>query len=91
MSPLLLVLFACRPEPPPAGNGSTWNDLGNIQVATSADGFSWSSLETIRDEEGASNPTVALGPDGVWWLYWNEVDEDCVEDWRTADPPEDPS
>ena len=64
-------------------------DLGNFQVATSSDGLTWDfSDTTIRDQEGASNPTVAMDPEGTWWLYWNEVDEACLAEWLTAAPPE---
>jgi len=64
-------------------------DLGNFQVATSTDGLTWEVPDhTIRDQDGASNPTVAVGPNGVWWLYWNEVDDACLEEWLTAAPPE---
>jgi hypothetical protein len=28
------------------------------------------------------NPSLAVAPDGHWWLYYNRVDEDCLADLR---------
>jgi hypothetical protein len=63
--------------------------MGHFQVTASSDGRNWSdSPKTLRQVEDGFNPTVNIDPDGVWWLYWNENDADCVQEWAEAKPPE---
>jgi len=63
-------------------------EQGNFQLATSADGRTWDAPgHVMRQADGGKNLSLAIDPDGVWWLYWNETDWDCVAAWEDG-PPE---
>ena len=53
-------------------------DFGNFEVARSKDGRVWESGATMIRTQTGFNLSVARGPDGVWWLYYNETDPDCM-------------
>lgn len=49
-----------------------------LRVATSADGRAWADRGVVSQELGeVSNPSIAVDPDGRWWLYYNQRDPDC--------------
>jgi len=53
---------------------------GTFRVSRSDDGETWEIDGALmrRVEEGF-NVTADVGPDGVWWMYFNITDEECVE------------
>ena len=32
-------------------------------------------------QNGAFNISVGVDPVGVWWVYYNKTDLECVEEW----------
>ncbi|MFN7143508.1 MAG: hypothetical protein ACK4YP_07030 [Myxococcota bacterium] len=58
-----------------------------LRVATSGDGRVWADRGLVSQELGeVSNPSIAVDPDGRWWLYYNQRDPDCSQAMSTARP-----
>ncbi len=54
---------------------------GNVYLATSDDGQTWAPVGPITDASvgPVSNPSVARDETGVWWLYYTQRLDSCLE------------
>ncbi len=71
--------------PDPAGGyrlyGMRNGSPGTFVLHTSPDGTTWGRGRTVMKQDGAFNASVALAPDGRWWLYYNVTDADCLAEY----------
>ena len=52
---------------------------GTFVLHRSEDGIRWSQGSVVMRQDGTFNASVARDPAGVWWLYYNITDQDCLD------------
>jgi len=59
----------------------------DFAIVTSDDGRTWDEGAVwLTHRDMAANPSLAVDPDGVWWLYFNMPDAECMEDVGESSP-----
>jgi hypothetical protein len=54
------------------------NGMSRVDMARSTDGRTWTDATTVSTDSSISGVSVAVDPDGTWWMYYTVVDPDCV-------------
>lgn len=54
---------------------------GSFWVATSEDGVHWVPRREVYRDSDAFNVSVAVDPQGTWWMVFNRSDRACLEHW----------
>lgn len=61
--------------------GMTNGRPGQFEASLSKDGIHFQPPQTVLREKGAFNVSVGLDPVGVWWIYYNKTDQECLNQW----------